>query len=62
MERSEAKRAAVAQMRQAHRPRERRAYGLIDQPRSTQRYTAKPTPDNGLRRRIAELAAARPRR
>ncbi len=57
----EAKRAAVAQMRQVHSASERRACGLIDQPRSTQRYAAKPKLDNGLPKRIAELAAARPR-
>jgi putative transposase len=57
----EAKRTAIAQMRQVHGASERRACGLIDQPRSTQRYTAKPKPDDGLQKRIAELAAARPR-
>ena len=41
----EAKRAAVAQMRQVHGTSERRACGLIDQARSTQRYAAKPKPD-----------------
>jgi putative transposase len=57
----EAKRTAVAQMRQVHGASERRACGLIDQPRSTQRYAAKPKPDDGLQKRIAELAVARPR-
>jgi putative transposase len=57
----EAKRTAVAQMRQVHGASERRACGLIDQPRSTQRYAAKPQLDDGLQKRIAELAAARPR-
>jgi putative transposase len=57
----EAKRTAVAQMRQVHGASERRACGLIDQPRSTQRYATKPKPDDGLQKRIAELAAARPR-
>jgi len=57
----EDKRSAVAHMRQEHGASERRACGLIDQPRSTQRYEAKPKPDDGLAKRIAELAAARPR-
>jgi integrase-like protein len=38
---------------------ERRACGLIDQPRSTQLYTAKPKPGDGLQKRITEPAAAR---
>jgi putative transposase len=44
-----------------HGASERRVCGLINQPRSTQRYAAKLKPDDGLRKRIAELAAARPR-
>ena len=35
------KRAAVAHVRQAHGASERRACGLVGQPRSTQRYEAK---------------------
>ena len=57
----EAKRTAVAQMQQVHGASERRACELIGQARSTQRYTAKAKADEGLRKRIAELAAARPR-
>jgi putative transposase len=57
----EAKRAAVAQMREAHGASERRACGLIGQPRSTQRYEAKLKPEDGLPQRIAALAAERPR-
>jgi putative transposase len=57
----EAKRAAVAHMKQFFKVSERRACGLIDQPRSTQRYRGKPKFDDGLEKRVAELAAARPR-
>jgi putative transposase len=48
-------------MREKYDVSERRACGLLDQPRSTQRYDARPKPDDGLAERIAELAAARPR-
>ncbi len=57
----EAKRAAVAHMKQCFCVSERRACGLIDQPRSTQRYQRKPKADDHLERRVSELAAARPR-
>ena len=57
----EDKRAAVAHVRQAHRASERRACGLVGQPRSTQRYGARPKPEDTLPKRIAELAAERPR-
>jgi putative transposase len=57
----EAKRAAVAQMKQFFTVSERRACGLIDQPRSTQRYQKKRKPEDGLEKRVSELAAARPR-
>jgi len=57
----EAKRAAVVHMREIYEVSERRACGLIKQPRSTQRYEAKPKPDDGLAERIAELAGERPR-
>lgn len=55
------KKAAVAYLRQAHAASERRACGLVDQPRSTQRYRHKPRPDDGLREEVAKLAAERPR-
>jgi putative transposase len=55
------RRAAVAHVRQAHRASERRACGLVGQPRSTQRYEAKTKPEDTLSKRIAELAAERPR-
>lgn len=55
------KKAAVAYLRQAHAASERRACGLVDQPRSTQRYQQKPRPDDGLRAEVAKLAAERPR-
>ena len=57
----EAKRSAVAHMRQEHGASERRACGLVGQPRSTQRYEAKTKPEDTLPKRIAELAAERPR-
>jgi putative transposase len=57
----EAKRAAVAQLRQGYEASERRACGLLDQPRSTQRYRKIPAVDDGLEKRVAELAASRPR-
>ena len=37
------------------------ACGLVGQPRTTQRYPRKPKPDDGLRERVAQLAAERPR-
>ena len=57
----EDKRAAVAHVRRAHGASERRACGLVGQPRSTQRYEARAKPENSLLKRIAELAAERPR-
>lgn len=48
-------------IRQAHSASERRACGLLGQPRSTQRYQAKPKEDDGLLERIAELSKERPR-
>jgi putative transposase len=51
----------VAQVRQTHGASERRACGLVGQPRSTERYTAKAPPADDLAKRIAELAAERPR-
>jgi putative transposase len=50
------RRAAVAHVRQAHGASERRACGLVGQPRSTQRYEAKTKPEDTLPKRIAELA------
>ena len=55
------KKAVVAHLRQAHAASERRACGLIGQPRSTQRYQHKPLSDDGLREEVAKLAAERPR-
>ena len=55
------KRAVVAYLRQAHAASERRACGLIGQPRSTQRYQPQARPDDGLREQVAKLAAERPR-
>jgi putative transposase len=57
----EAKRAVVAHMKQFFSVSERRACGLIDQPRYTQRYQGKLKPDDGLAKRVSELAAGRPR-
>jgi putative transposase len=57
----EEKTAAVAHMRQMHGASERRTCGLLGQPRSTNRYQRQPRADDGLRARVAELAAARPR-
>src|SRR5690349_8164906 len=57
----EDKRAAVAHVRQLYEASERRACGLVGQPRSTQRYAAKQKPEDTLPKRIAELAAERPR-
>ncbi len=57
----EDKRAAIAHVRQVHGVSERRACGLKGQTRSTQRYRAKTKAEDGVRRRIAELAAERPR-
>jgi putative transposase len=57
----EARRAAVAHLQQAHGASERRACGLLKQPRSTQQYAGKPKPEDPLTGRIAELAAERPR-
>lgn len=55
------KRAAVTYLRQAHGASERRACGLVGQPRSTQRYRRKVKPDDGLREEVAKVAAERPR-
>jgi putative transposase len=55
------RRAAVAHVRQAHGASERRACGLVGQPRSTQRYEPKAKPEDTLAKRVAELAAERPR-
>ena len=55
------KRTAVTHLRQAHAVSERRACGLVDQPRSTQRYERQPKIEDGLREQIAKLAAERPR-
>jgi putative transposase len=44
-------------LRQEHGASERRACGLVGQPRSTQRYQLKPKPDDGLHERVARLAA-----
>lgn len=57
----EEKRAAVAHLRQEHGASERRACGLVNQPRSTYRYERKQKTEDGLRERIAKLAAERPR-
>ncbi len=57
----EGKRAAVAHVRQVHGASERCACGLVGQSRSSQRYQAKPKPEDSLPKRIAELAAERPR-
>jgi putative transposase len=57
----EEKRTAVGYLRQEHGASERRACGLVGQPRSTQRYHRKGKPDDGLRERVAKLAAERPR-
>ena len=57
----EEKRAAVAHLRQEHGSSERRACGLVDQPRSTYRYQHKKKAQDGLRERIAKLPAERPR-
>ena len=57
----EAKRTAVAHVRQTHGASERRACGLVGQPRSTERYKAQAKPADDLPKRVAELAAERPR-
>jgi hypothetical protein len=48
-------------LRQEHGASERRACGLVGQPRSTQRYQFKAKADDGLHERVARLAAERPR-
>ena len=58
---SEDKRSAIAHVQQVHGASERRACGLVEQPRSTQQYEAKAKPEDTLPQRIAELAAERPR-
>lgn len=56
------KRAAVEQLRQEFEISERRACELVDQPRSSQRYEAKPRDDEmALVQRMRELAGQRPR-
>jgi putative transposase len=57
----EDKRVAIAHVLQVHGASERRACGLVAQPRSTQQYEAKAKPEDTLPQRIAELAAERPR-
>lgn len=57
----EEKRTAVVHLEQVHGASERRACGLVGQPRSTQRRRAQPVEDDGLRDRVRELAAERPR-
>jgi putative transposase len=57
----EDKRSAIAHVLEVHGASERRACGLVAQPRSTQQYEAKPKPEDTLSQRIAELAAERPR-
>lgn len=57
----EEKRAAVAHLRQEHGSSERRACGLMGQPRTTQRYKRQPTPDDGLRQQVIQVAAEQPR-
>ena len=53
--------SAIAHVQQVHGASERRACGLVEQPRSTQQYEAKAKPEDTLPQRIAELAAERPR-
>jgi putative transposase len=55
------KRTAIARLRQEHGASERRACGLVGQPRSTQRYQRKTKTDDGLREQVAQVAAERPR-
>src|SRR5436305_15171540 len=50
----EAKRSAVAHMQQENGTSERRACGLVGQPRSTEQYQAKSKPEDTLPQRIAE--------
>jgi len=58
----EAKRTAVAHLRQAHGASERRACGLVGQPRSTERQRRKPvSEEESLRNKVKELAAEWPR-
>jgi len=57
----EEKRVAVVHLRQAHGASERRACGLIGQPRSTQRYEGKPQAEDGLREQVKAIAQQRPR-
>jgi hypothetical protein len=60
-EQPKSSRAAVAYLRQEHAASERRACGLIGQPRATQRYQRRPRSDDGLKEEVAKLAAERPR-
>ena len=58
----EAKRTAVAHLRQAHGASERRACGLVGQPRSTERHRSKPAgEEESLCNKVRELAAEWPR-
>jgi putative transposase len=58
----EAKRTAVAHLREAHGASERRACGLVGQPRSTERHRRRPiAEEETLRKKVRELAAEWPR-
>jgi putative transposase len=57
----EERRAAVAHLRQVHGASERRACGLVGQPRASQRYQCKPVLDDGLREEVVKIAAEQPR-
>ena len=58
----QARREAVNHVIEHHHRSERKACGLIRLARSTQRYRARPrTDEQALRKRLRELAAARPR-
>jgi len=56
------KRAAVSELRKKFQTSERRACQALSQPRSSQRYEAKPRDDEqALVKRMRELAGQRPR-
>jgi len=55
------KRAAVLGVQQRFQVSERRACEVLDQPRSSQRYEAKPRDDESMVKRMLELARERPR-
>jgi putative transposase len=57
----EDKRTAIAHLRQAYSASERRACGLVGQPRATQRYRVKPVAADGLREQVVKIAAEEPR-